>query len=125
MSHEAYARAQKTGANPRDTEYRAFANATKALMDASDAGRDDLKRLIEALHFNRSLWDALANDCADPNNALPEELRARIIGLSRWVSKYSSEVMRKRESVDPLIDINRIMMDGLAGKTAAQTQPVS
>jgi len=27
--------------------------------------------------------------------------------------------MRKRESVDPLIDVNRIIMDGLGGKRPA------
>ncbi|HBK91142.1 MAG TPA: flagellar biosynthesis regulator FlhF, partial [Parvularcula sp.] len=45
--------------------------------------------------------------------------RALIISLARWVSLYSSDVMRKKESVEPLIDVNRIIMDGLAGKRPA------
>lgn len=123
MSHEAYVRAQKEGGGPRDAEYRAFARATRALMAAGEAGHADLKGMIEALHLNRALWGALANDCASAENRLPEETRARIIALSRWVSRHSSDVMRKRESLEPLIDINRIIMDGLAGKTD-QTAPV-
>ena len=118
MSHEAYAKTQNQAGNPRDTEYRAFAKATRALIDAGEAAIDDLKTLGEALHLNTTLWGALANDCASDANGLPEETRARIIGLSRWVASYSSDVIRKRESIDPLVDINRIMMDGLAGNTA-------
>lgn len=116
MSHKAYAQAQN--ANPRDVEYRAFARATRALMDAAEHGREDLRCLAEAVHLNRSLWGALAQDCASEANLLPVETRASIIALSRWVSTYSSDVVRKSESVDPLIDVNRIMMEGLAGKTA-------
>ena len=116
MSHDAYLQAQQQSANPRDVEYRAFTKATRALIDASKSGHSDLKTLIKAIDLNRQLWGALASDCANPANQLPEATRAQIIGLSRWVSSYSSNVMRTKESVDPLIDINRIMMDGLSGK---------
>lgn len=118
MSHEAYKSAQKT-ANPRDTEYRAFSEATRRLMAAKEEGRADLKQLIEAIHLNRTLWGALASDCADPENQLPSETRALIVSLARWVSVYSSQVMQTKESVEPLIDVNRIIMDGLAGKSTA------
>ncbi len=119
MSHEAYRKMQKTTAQPRDAEYRAFSEATRKLMAASEAGREDLKQLIDAVHLNRSLWRALAADCADEQNKLPTETRAMIISLARWVSLYSSDVMRKKEAVAPLIDVNRIIMDGLAGKQPA------
>lgn len=118
MSHEAYRNAQKT-AHPRDTEYRAFSEATRRLMAAQAEGRDDLKRLIEAIHLNRTLWGAIASDCADPANQLPSETRALIISLARWVTAYSSGVMQKKQSLDPLIDVNRMIMDGLAGKQPA------
>ena len=118
MSHDAYEKTQRQSGNFRDAEYRAFAKTTRALIAAAETGRTDLKGLTEALHLNRMLWSALAEDCAKENDALPEETRARIIGLSRWVGSYSSEILRKGEDVEPLIDINRIMMDGLAGKAA-------
>jgi flagellar protein FlaF len=41
-------------------------------------------------------------------------LRAQIISLALWVSKYSSDVLRNGAAIDPLIDINRTMMEGLA-----------
>lgn len=119
MSHEAYRKAQDTTAHPRDSEYRAFSDATRRLLAAKEEGRSDLKQLIEAVHLNRTLWGTLAADCADPSNQLPSETRALIISLARWVALYSSEVMRKKESVGPLIDVNRMIMDGLAGKKPA------
>lgn len=119
MSHEAYRKAQETTANPREAEYRAFSEATRRLIAAMETGRSDLKRLIEAVHVNRTLWGTLASDCANPENQLPSETRALIISLARWVSHYSSDVVQKKESVEPLIDVNRIIMDGLAGRRPA------
>ena len=115
MSYDAYSKAQRRSEAPRDAEYRAFATSTRGLMAAGDG---DQKTLAEALHVNRSLWETLAQDCASEANQLPEETRARIIALARWVAAHSRQVLRREESVDALIDVNRIMMDGLAGKTA-------
>jgi flagellar biosynthesis activator protein FlaF len=39
------------------------------------------------------------------------------VSLAIWVSKYSTDVMHKGASIDPLIDINRNIMQGL--KSAA------
>lgn len=114
MSHEAYRRTCAAIAAPRDAEYRAFSEATRRLIAAGASEKRDLKALIEAIHLNRTLWGTLASDCASGANALAPETRARIIALSRWVSDYSSDVMRKGESVDPLVDVNRIIMSGLS-----------
>jgi flagellar protein FlaF len=118
MSYDAYAKTQRAAESPRDTEYRAFATSTRGLMEVADNGAD-AKAVAEALHVNRSLWEALAADCASDKNRLPEETRARIIALSRWVGEHSRRVLRREEDVAPLIDVNRIMMDGLVGKTPA------
>lgn len=118
MSHDAYATVQRNTSTPRDTEYRAFASSTRALLNA---GEGDQKALAEALHVNRSLWEALAADCASDHNSLPEELRARIISLARFVVSHSKLVLRREDTIDALVDINRIMMDGLAGKTTPNT----
>jgi flagellar protein FlaF len=64
----------------------------------------------------------MAADCANPDNALPENLRASIISLSLWVGRYSSEVMQKGEDVEPLIDINRTIMQGLASQIERQNE---
>lgn len=119
MSHDAYAKTAAATATPRDTEYRAFSESTRRLMEAAEQGRKDLRALINAIHSNRQLWGALALDCASDANGLPAETRAQIVSLARWVDSYSSDVMRKDESVEPLVDVNRIIMEGLAGAKPA------
>lgn len=118
MSHDAYARVSRASAAPRDAEYQAFSEATRRLMAADEGDPLDLRPLIEAVHLNRSLWGALAADCSRADNKLPAQTRAQIIGLARWVGAYSSDAMRRRGSLQPLIDVNRIIMDGLSGRAA-------
>lgn len=114
MSLQAYQKASARAENPREMEYRLFGQVTRALMAAAEAGESDTATRIDALDWNRRLWSVLASDCADPANSLPVELRAQIISLGIWVNRHSSAVMRREEDFAPLIDVNRIMMQGLA-----------
>ncbi len=116
MSLQAYQKASARAENPREMEYRLFGQVTRALMAAAEVDVSDTATRIDALDWNRRLWSVLATDCADSANTLPVELRAQIISLSIWVNKHSSAVMRREEDFGPLIDVNRIMMQGLAGQ---------
>lgn len=118
MSLTAYQKAQTRSETPRDTEHRVFARVTGMLMDARDRGARDAQ-LIEALDKNRRLWSMLAADCASEANGLPEATRAQIISLSIWVTKYSGTVSREKAPLDPLIDVNKTIMEGLAMRDAA------
>lgn len=124
MSLKAYQQAQLATENPRDTEYRLFGLVTRALIDAAGEAKASPK-LMQAIDWNRRLWSALASDCADDNNKLPASLRAQIISLGLWVSRYSSQVARGHAAIDPLIDINRTIMQGLASKPADATSAAS
>src|ERR1700761_6807269 len=112
MSLRAYQKVAQRAENPREAEYRLFGEVTRALMDASKADPKDFKTRINAIDWNRRMWSVLANDCAQPSNSLPAPMRATIISLSLWVSRHSSAVMRGDESFDPLIEVNRAMMQG-------------
>ena len=114
MDLQAYQKAQRAAENPRSTEYRLFGQVTGALLDAQTVGAKG-PRLIDAIDWNRRLWSTLAVDCMDDGNQLPTPLRAQIISLSIWVSKYSSQVVQQGASLEPLIDINRTIMQGLQG----------
>ena len=118
MSLQAYQKAQRSVENPRDTEYRLFAQVTQALIEADKTGRANIPVLIDALDWNRRLWGVLASDCAGDGNKLPDTLRAQIVSLSLWVSRFSSEVAASGESLEPLIDVNKSIMAGLARRTA-------
>ena len=114
MSLQAYQQTSVRAETSRDSEYRLFAQVTRALMDASVLPPEDLGGRMDALDWNRRMWTAFATDCAAPENQLPNSLRAGIISLSIWVGKYTSEVIRNREDIQALIDINRSIMQGLA-----------
>lgn len=122
MSLRAYQKAQQRVETPREIEYRLFGQVTRALMDIQDLPRHEIARRMDALDWNRRVWSFMAADCASSDNALPENLRASIISLSLWVSRYSSEVMQKGEDVEPLIDINRTIMQGLASQIERQSE---
>ena len=119
MGLQAYQQAAARTENSRDAEYRLFGQVTRALLEAADKPPEDVHGRIDALDWNRRLWSVLASDCSDPQNVLPEALRAQIISLSLWVSRHTSAVIRREEEIDPLIDINRIMMQGLSGQSEA------
>jgi len=118
MSLTAYQSTLKATENPRDVEYRLFGQVTRALMEATPLPRTDPK-VIAAIDWNRRMWSALANDCSSDANAMPPQMRAGIISISMWVARYSSQVMGSSMPFDPLIDINRTIMQGLAQRAAA------
>ncbi|HVI33029.1 flagellar biosynthesis regulator FlaF [Phenylobacterium sp.] len=119
MSLQAYQRTATSAESPRETEYRLFAQVTLALMEAAKRDPTDIGGRIDALDWNRRVWNFLGEDCSHPDNRLPPELRASIISLSIWVGKHTSAVIRRQEEIEPLIDINRIIMQGLAGGPGA------
>jgi flagellar protein FlaF len=112
MTHQAYKSAQVATEDPRLTEYRLFGQVTGALLTAKQSNASGTP-LVEAVDWNRRMWRTLAADCMDDRNALTQDLRAKIISLSLWVSKDSRSVTREKAPLDPLIEINRTIMQGL------------
>jgi flagellar protein FlaF len=119
MSLRAYQQAAQRAETPRDVEYRLFAQVTRALLDVKSTPREDIRAWIDILHWNRRVWAALADDCAQVDNALPDATRAQIISLSLFVHRTTSQVMRREAEIDVLIDLNRTMMQGLSGRPEA------
>ena len=95
----------------RGTEYEAFVRVTHRLKAA---GSDLASRpaLAAALHENRRLWVALAADAIGDRNALPSDLRARIVYLAEFTRQHSRLVLQGA-SQDPLVEINTAIMRGL------------
>jgi flagellar protein FlaF len=114
MSLKAYQTTAQRTENPRLTEYRLFAQVTRALLEVEKLDRTKFRERMEALDWNRRMWSVLAADCSVDGNGLPDMVRANIISLSIWVNKHTSLVMRNQEEIGPLIEINRIIMQGLA-----------
>ena len=115
MTLQAYQNVQRVVEDPRTTEYRLFGQVTGALLDAKNRNAQGAP-LIEAIDWNKRMWRTLAADCMDDRNGLTQDLRAKIVSLSLWVSKYSRKVAREKAPLDPLIEINRNVMQGLQAK---------
>jgi flagellar protein FlaF len=124
MSVSRYQKAQEITEDPRTAEHRMLARVTGMLIDSSEARGN---ALAEACFYNRKLWTIFQADLANPANGLPDEVKARLISLSIWVQKYTGEVLGGAP-VEPLISVNRSIMDGLmpsvpAAAKAAATPP--
>jgi len=116
MSVQAYQRAATRAESPREIEYRALGVVTAAMVRAREEGRTNLGALARAVHDNRRLWSVFATDCADPANALAMPVRARVVSIAMFVDRHSSLVLREGADLEPLIDINRALMEGLAAR---------
>ena len=120
MGLQAYQQTAQRTESPRSLEYRLFGQVTRALMAASETDPKDFATRIDALGWNRQMWAALAATCTDTDNALPPQVRANIISLSRFVSRHTSVVMKGDDDFQTLIDLNRMMMQGLSGEAAGE-----
>ena len=112
MTLKAYQNTQRVAETSREAEYRLFGQVTGALIDVHKSHATG-GTLVDAIDWNRRLWRALAADCSDDANQLSHEVRAKIVSLSLFINKYSRQVMREGASVEPLIEINRSVMQGL------------
>ncbi len=110
MSVAAYQQASRNSENPRQTEYRAFAIFTRALEEAEAGGS---VAVVKAVADNRQLWLTLQMDLASSENKLPKELKAQLISIAIWVNRYSNDAMKGEASLEPLITVNKQIMDGL------------
>ncbi|MEN9873125.1 MAG: hypothetical protein RL186_22 [Pseudomonadota bacterium] len=120
MGLAAYQTAQRRAETPRELEYRLFGQVTRALIEAKELPKLEIGKRMDALDWNRRVWSFMANDCMAEGNALPEQLRASIVSLSLWVGRYTSDVMQRQADIEPLIDINRTIMQGLAAQIEMQ-----
>ncbi len=112
MSVAAYQKVNQNTESPRQTEYRAFAIFTRALEEAEAKGPVEM---VKAVADNRQLWLTLQMDLASEDNKLPKELKAQLISISIWVNRYSAEALKGEASLEPLITVNKQIMEGLRG----------
>jgi len=74
---------------------------------------EDFVSLVEALHENRKLWSILATDVMSEGNRLPDELKANIIYLQKFVEIHSQRVLQKKQNAKVLIEVNAAILGGI------------
>lgn len=116
QARNAYRQQSSAVRTPRRIEHDVFARVTHALRAAARMGAPGSPELVRALHDNRRLWTTIAADLMSDGNALPADLRARLISLAEFTRRHSGLVLRGTASPDPLIEVNAAVMKGLAAQ---------
>lgn len=111
MEHavRAYA-ASSAHRSPRDQEADVFRRATAALRRGRDANP---VLQVRAIADNTRLWTTVIDLMRDPQNALPEGLRASIVSVGLAVQR---EMQREVPDFDFLIEVNEDIAAGLSGQ---------
>lgn len=118
----AYQNQQKETLSPRAIEYRVFSQITSR-MELSKIQNDPLKIMMnQALSDNLLLWNALVADVMSPSNPLPDSLKAQIIYLMKYMHQQTPLIRSGDASMDSIIDINKMVMAGLATNSASTAQ---
>ncbi len=86
---------------------------THELRDRAVKKKSHFPAFVQALHNNQRLWTALVVDVVDPENPLPKELKARIVYLAEFTDHHTRQVLQKKASILPLLEINMAVLRGL------------
>ncbi len=114
QAQQAYAPKTSVLRTGRSAEHQLFSDVTNRLRHTGDRLPSGFPAFAEAVHANRAVWTHLASQVADDDNALSEELRARIFYLAEFTAFHSRKILKGEADIVPLIEINTAMMRGLS-----------
>ena len=101
----------------RRREYEALDHVIGRLKVARESGAAGAG-LIDALDTLEALWLVFIRDVADPENALPADVRRNVAAIGRWIFATSSRLREEGHGdLDTLIDVNAAIREGLKAKT--------
>lgn len=108
----AYARPDMATKTPRDTEYELLRRVTNRL-NATRKVDANHSEVVAAVHENRTIWTKLATLVADPDNKLPNDLRAKLFYLAEFTLHQSRKILAGDTNIKALVDVNSAVMSGL------------
>jgi len=121
----AYQKTAKHTEAPRQIEYRLLGQVNAALLEGQKS-QPDRRKIVEALLWTKQVWDHFMMDLLDEHNTLPKPTRASLTQLGVWMNKEVNKEL-SNPTTDPtaIIEINQIIMKGLAGQAenTGQTAP--
>jgi flagellar protein FlaF len=115
---QAYTRVIHATASPRENEANVLlmaANKLQAVMNNADA---TFEQMSDALMFNRKLWTIFLSEAHREGNPQPLDVRQNIANIGIFVLSHTAalQISRQRQHFKPLIEINRNIAAGLAGR---------
>jgi flagellar protein FlaF len=115
-----YQRASEAAINGNETERAAFRMIIREL-ETCTPGHSRARALGRA----HQLWSILVQDLSVAENQMPEGIKAQLIGLGLWAMRYTTLALLKDLPLEPLIEVNRNVADGLNAQGTAPIQAVS
>jgi flagellar protein FlaF len=109
-----------TAGDARSTEAWALGEASRRLALAAKAD-DQGASLREALRLNQRLWSIFQAALMEPSCPLPQDVRQNVLALSVMVDRHLLQRLGDLDGtkIQPILDINRAIAEGLAQKPAA------
>ena len=108
-----YLASAATTQTDRRAEYDLIARLTHRLRATALKAKESYPEYVQALHDNRKLWNTLAVDVADKDNALPSQLRAQVFYLAEFTAHHTTKILKDGASIMPLLEINMAVLRGL------------
>ena len=97
----------------RDRERHALEHAAGLLRKAEAAGALS-PEANEALGFVSKLWNAFIQDLVDPENDLPDVLRADLVSVGLWIIKEAALIRSSQsQNYRGIADVCMMIHDGL------------
>lgn len=121
----AYTSHQRQNEDSRETDKRALLSCASRLKAALDDGGQDMEAYGSAIRYNQRLWTIFQIALCDPDNPLPRELKVTLLNLSRYIDRVSFRAVTgfAPQLLNSLIDINRIIAEGLTNKNKSAPAP--
>jgi flagellar protein FlaF len=108
-----YQKAAATRISGHDTERAAFSLINRELAECTPG-----QTRVRALGRNHTLWSTLVQDVSLAENRLPDGIKTQLITLGLWAMRYSTLALLKDLPIEPLIEVNRNVMEGLIAQGA-------
>lgn len=128
--YSAYQKTANQTESQRHREYRLLGQVTAALIDCqplfATAAKDPAKmaKVVDAVTWNKKVWDLFIHDSGVATNPLPKELRADIVSLGIWVNKETVTILDNNDGdIGALIAVNRAILRGLSPSSQATEIP--
>ena len=115
LAYKAYGEVTSRTANSGQIEYAIFEEVTQALkaVDAQEIPQPTV--WAEAIDRNLKLWQILSIDLMSDANELEPTLKKNLIALGESGRRISYHVFSREAEISELVEINEIIMQGLAG----------
>jgi flagellar biosynthesis activator protein FlaF len=105
--------AEDTGEVQRQTERHVIERSITLMRKAQAAGQLS-REWVDATFFVARLWATLLEDLSQPDNALPNELKASLVSIGIWILR-KIEDLRQGHATDftPVIEVSETIRKGL------------